>query len=71
MSTVKVIQIVSTSPDSFEDAIRQGVAEASKTLRGISGVRVTHWTADVENNEVQQFRTTLEVAFRLDQQSQA
>jgi hypothetical protein len=37
MSVAKVIEISSTSPDSFEDAIRQGVSRASKTLKNIQG----------------------------------
>src|SRR5687767_7147275 len=36
MSVAHVIEISSTSPQSFEDAIRQGLERANKTLRGVT-----------------------------------
>jgi flavin-binding protein dodecin len=66
MSLAKVIEVVSSSEKSFEDAIQQGVADAAQTLRGITGVDVRSWTADVENNKVTQYKVTLHVAFKVE-----
>lgn len=66
MSVAKVIEIVAESPESFEDAIRQGLAEAGKTLHGISGLDVKHWTAKVENNRITHYKVTLHVAFAIE-----
>lgn len=66
MSTAKVIQIIASSETGFDDAVQQGIAEASKSLRGISGVRVVDWTVDVENNQPTTYKATLHVAFKLD-----
>ena len=46
MSVAKVNQLIGSSTESFEDATRQVVARANRTLRGITGVRVVeklHW----------------------------
>ena len=40
MSVAKVTELIASSHVSFEDAIQQGVARASKTLRGVSGAWV-------------------------------
>jgi dodecin len=62
----KVIELVSNSETSFDDAIQQGLAEAARTLRGISGIEVTNWTADVENNQIVRYKVTLHVAFKIE-----
>lgn len=69
MSTAKVIQIIASSPESFDDAVKQGVTEAAKSLRGISGVRVADFTVDVDDGKIANYKATLHVAFRLDQAS--
>ena len=66
MSVAKVIEIVSNSEKSFEDAVQQGIAEAGRTLRGISGVEVVNWTADIENNRISRYKVTLHVAFKIE-----
>ncbi len=59
----KVIELVGSSPDSFEDAVRTAVAEAAKTVKNISGVRVLGMTAKVEGNQLTQFRANVKIAF--------
>lgn len=63
MSIAKVVHVVSTSEKGFEDAIERGVAGAAKTIRGISGVKVTDWTAKVTNDKVTAYKVTLDIAF--------
>ena len=71
MSVAKVIEIVSNSEKSFDDAVQQGLTEAAKSLRGISGVEVTNWTADVENNRITRYKVTLHVAFKIEHSGKA
>ena len=67
MSVAKVIEISASSPDSFEDAIRQGVAKASETLHGISSAWVKEQKAVVSGgNTVSEFRVNLALTFELD-----
>ena len=61
----KVIELVASSDTSFDDAVQQGLAEAARTLRGISGIEVVNWTADVENNQITTYKVTLHIAFRI------
>jgi flavin-binding protein dodecin len=62
----RVTEIVAGSPKSFEDAIMVGFKRASKTLRGITGIRVQEQRARVEDGKIVEFRVTLEVIFVLE-----
>ena len=66
MGLAKVVELVSTSNESFDDAVRTGVKQASKTVRGISGVKVTDWTANVENGELTNYKVTMDIAFSVE-----
>jgi dodecin len=67
MSMVKVIELSSESPNSWEDATRQAVERASRTLRNIRSVWVKEFEAVVDGNNVTQFRVNLKVSFLLDE----
>ena len=62
----RVTEIIAGSPKNFEDAIQVGFKRASKTLRGITGVRVTEQRARVEDGKIIEYRVTLEVIFVLE-----
>jgi dodecin len=62
----RVTEIIAGSQKSFEDAILNGFKRASKTLRGITGLRVKEQRARVEDGKIVEFRVTLEVIFVLE-----
>jgi flavin-binding protein dodecin len=66
MSVAKVIEISSDSPTSFEDAIVQGIARASKTLHGIKSAWVKEQHVVVENGKVVLYRVDLKITFVMD-----
>ena len=66
MSVAKVVEISATSPDSFEDAIRQAVAKANETLRGIKSAWVKEQLAHVENGAVTEFQVNVQITFVLE-----
>jgi len=66
MDIAKVVHIVASSDKGFEDAVQQGVTSAAKTVRGITGVKVTDWTAKVENDKVVNYKVTMDVAFHVE-----
>ena len=66
MSVAKVIEISSESPKSFEDAIVQGIARASKTIHGIKSAWVKEQHVVVENGKVILYRVDLKMTFVLD-----
>jgi len=66
MSVAKVIEVVSSSSKSFDDAIQQGLAETATSLKGISGIEVVNWTADVENDKIVTYKVTMHIAFKVE-----
>ncbi len=62
----RVTHIISESPVSFEDAIRQGFERAIKTLRGITGMRIAEQRVHVEDDKIATFRVKMEVIFILE-----
>jgi len=67
MATARVSEIVASSKDSFDGAVREGLKRAAKTLRGITGVEVTKLQAKVEKNKLKEFRVHMNVTFVLDE----
>ena len=67
MAVVKVIELLAESEESWEDAVRQAVAEATRTLRGITSVYVQEFQATVENDKVKNFRVNVKVSFVLEE----
>jgi dodecin len=63
MATIKVIELIGTSDKSWEDAANNAVKEAQETIKGITGLEVTAQTAKVEDGEIVEYRTTVKIAF--------
>jgi flavin-binding protein dodecin len=63
MSVLKVIEILSNSELSWEDATRKAVKEASKTVKDIRSVYVQEQSCTVENGEVKEFRVNVKITF--------
>jgi flavin-binding protein dodecin len=62
----RVSEVIAGSPKSFDDAIQQGFKRASKTLRGITGMRVLEHRVSVENDKIVEYRVRMEVIFVLE-----
>jgi dodecin len=62
----KVVTIIGSSPESFAKAADVAVQEAAKTLRGISGAQVVSMSAEVENDRISMYRTTVNIAFAIE-----
>jgi len=65
MSVVKVIEIMSESTKSWEDATSTGIAKASKSIKGISSAWVKDQSVKVEDGKVEAYRVTLKVSFEV------
>ena len=66
MSVAKVVELSASSPKSFEDAIRQGVERASKTLKGVKGAWVKEQQVVMEGGRITEYRVNLKVTFVLE-----
>jgi flavin-binding protein dodecin len=62
----KVVTIIGSSSESFAKAADAAVQEAAKTLRGISGAHVVSMSAEVENDRISVYRTTVNIAFAVE-----
>lgn len=65
--TYRVTEIVGTSADSVQQAIRNGVARASQTLRNVEWFETTEIRGHVVDGEVGHFQVTMKVGFRLEE----
>jgi dodecin len=66
MAVARVTEISSTSPKSFDDALQQGVARATKTLRNVRSAWVKEQRVDIRNDKVAEYQVNLMVTFVLD-----
>ena len=66
MSVAKVTELSCTSNESFEDAIRQGIERASKTLRGVRGAWVKEQRVNVGGDGSVEFQANILVTFILE-----
>ena len=60
-------EIIASSPKSFDDAVMVGFRRALKTLRGITGFKVTNERCKVEDGKIVEYRVTLDVIFVLEE----
>ena len=63
---VKVIELMSESPKSWEEAAKNVVTEAAKTLRNIRSVYIKEFTAAVDNDKVASYRVNAKVTFEME-----
>ena len=63
MSVAKTLEIISSSTDSIEAAVRDGIAKVGETVNGIEGVWVKGTKAVVRDNKITEWRVTLKVTF--------
>ena len=66
MAVVKVIELLGESGESWEDASRKVVEEATRTLRGVTSVYISEFQATVENEKVKDFRVNAKVSFKVE-----
>ncbi len=65
MSVLKVIEILGNSTVSFEDAVKNVIEEASRSVKNIQSVYVKHMYVDVKNNAVTEYRVNTKVTFKI------
>jgi flavin-binding protein dodecin len=66
MAILKVIEVLSSSDKSWEDATKKAVEKASKSVKHIRSVYVQDQSAAVKDGKVTEFRVNLKVTFELE-----
>lgn len=64
--TYKVVEIVGTSPDSTDAAIRSAIAQASVTLRNLDWFEVVETRGHIVDGKVGHFQVHLKIGFRIE-----
>ena len=65
-NTYKITEIVGTSPDGIDQAIRNGVARASQTLRHLDWFEVQEIRGYLKEGTVDHFQVTMKLGFRME-----
>ena len=66
MAVARVTEISSTSSKSFEDAIQQGIARATKTLRNVRSAWIKEQRVDIRDGGIAEYQVNMMVTFILD-----
>lgn len=62
-SVAKVVELVASSPSSFDEAVRNAAEEAQRTIRGIRGLEVVGWNVKMKDGKIREYRVNVKVAF--------
>jgi flavin-binding protein dodecin len=66
-NTYRVTEIVGSSPDGVDQAMRNAVKRASQTLHNLDWFEVTEIRGHLANGDIQHVQVTMKVGFRLDE----
>ena len=66
MAIARITEISSTSSSSFDDAIDQGIARATRTLRNVRSAWVKEQRVEIEDGRVREYQVNLLITFVLD-----
>jgi len=65
MSIIKVIEVIASSDKSFDEATKNAVTEASKTVKNIKSVYIENMKAKVENNQITSYAVNAKISFEV------
>lgn len=66
MSVIKIVELVGESPNNWDEAIRNVVAEAQSSLRGITRIGVQEFDVRMRDDKIEVFRVRAKVSFRVE-----
>ena len=66
MAVARITQVIGASPHSWEDAVRNALERANRTLRNITGIEVLKENAAIEDGKIAEYRATVQVTFVLE-----
>ncbi len=65
MAIVKTIEVIASSEKSWDDAAKNGIKQAGKTVKNIRSAWVSDQKVVVKNNEIEEFRVNLKISFEI------
>ena len=67
MAVARNTEIVGGSSKSWDDAVKQALKRANKTLRGLTGIEVTKMNAHIEDGKITEYRAHIKITFILEE----
>lgn len=68
MSVIKVIELVGTSEESWENAVQAVLDDANKTIKNIESIDVANLSAVVQDGKIKEWNAETRIAFRIEDQ---
>ena len=62
MAVIKIVELIGSSPNGWEDATKNALAETAKTIKNIKSVYVKRCKAKVEDNKIFEYRAVVKIA---------
>jgi len=66
MAVLKVIEVLSNSDKSWEDATQKAVSKAAKTLKNVRSVYISEQSALVSGDKITEYRVNAKITFEID-----
>jgi dodecin len=66
VAVIKTIDLVGVSSESWRDAANQALAEASRTIRGITAMEVIETSCNVSEGQISEYLTHVRIQFRIE-----
>lgn len=63
----RVIEVVGTSPDSIETAVKNAISRANATIRSLRWFEIVRTSGHIDDGKVQHFQVTLKVGFTMEE----
>ncbi len=68
-ATIKVIELIGVSAQSWDEAVRAAVTEACRTIRNVHGIDVLNQTAKVRDGRIYEYHANVKIAFVVEDMS--
>jgi len=65
LAVIKIVEVIGSSPKSWEEAAKNALEETADTIRNIKSIDAKHFTAKVENNKILEYRAVVRIAFEV------
>ncbi len=66
MAVARITEVIGSSDISWDDAVKNALERANKTLRGLTGIEVTKMNAHIEDGKIKEYRSHLRITFILE-----
>ncbi|MCK4719038.1 dodecin domain-containing protein [bacterium] len=67
MATLKIIELMGSSPNSWQEAAGNALTEATKTVKNITGLELLNTNAKVKDGKITEYRAQVKIAFVVDE----